>query len=80
MKIFSKFLIIYFYSRFVIALDDEGRVVCYDLDYLLPVYHFGFNGQFVLFELDKTTKRTLTTDLADIENSSIAMRSLMGKF
>ena len=72
----------YFYtSRFIIALDEDGRVVCYDVDYLLPVYQFEFNGQFVLFELDKTTKRILTTDcLGDNDNRSIAMRSFLGNY
>jgi len=53
-------------------------MICYDVDFLLPVYYIESNGQFVFFELDKTTKRILTTDLADTENRSIVMRSFKG--
>ena len=62
----------------MIALDDERRVVCFDLDYLLPIYNFDFTGQFVLFELDKISKRILSIDLVDEENRSIAMRTFKG--
>ncbi|EFX79172.1 hypothetical protein DAPPUDRAFT_304960 [Daphnia pulex] len=65
-------------SKFIIALDDEGRLICYDVDFLLPVYYIESNGQFVFLELDKTTKRILTTDLSDMENRSIIMRSFKG--
>lgn len=61
------------------TLDNEGRVVFYDRNFLLPVYQLDGNGQFVLLEMDETMKRTLTTDFnGDVENRSIVMRSFMG--
>ena len=66
--------------RFILTLDNEGSVVCYDRSFLLPVYQIEGNGQFVLLEMDETMKRTLTTDLSDTENRSIIMRSFMGNF
>lgn len=60
-------------------MDDEGRLICYDVDFLLPIYCIESNGQFVLFELDEKTKRILTTDMANMENRSIVMRTFKGK-
>ncbi|KAK4002762.1 hypothetical protein OUZ56_004564 [Daphnia magna] len=65
-------------NKFLIALNDEGKIICYDIDFLLPVYFVESNGQLVLFELDKTAKRILSTDFADTGNPSIVMRSFMG--
>jgi hypothetical protein len=53
-------------------------LICYDVDFLLPNYYVESNEQFVFIELDKTTKRILTTDLSDMENRSVIMRSFKG--
>ncbi|XP_046647799.1 uncharacterized protein LOC124337829 [Daphnia pulicaria] len=65
-------------NKCIIALDEEGRLICYDVDFLLPNYYVESNEQFVFIELDKTTKRILTTDLSDMENRSVIMRSFKG--
>jgi hypothetical protein len=65
-------------ARFIVTLDNEGSVVCYDRSFLLPVYQLEGNGQFALLEMDETMKRILTTNFGEIGNGSIIMRSFMG--
>lgn len=67
-------------KRYLLALDDESRLICYDRSFLLPLYVNESVGQYVLFEVEGSPKRTLVLDHSDTSNHSLLMRSFMGNF
>ena len=67
-----------FNHRFIVALDMEGKITCYDRHFLLPVYDVESIEQCVLYQLDTNMNQTLTVDKDENDSRSIVMRSFMG--